>query len=84
MADETETSTPAYTLLNATFGSDILLRGQRKLCEIYIIGENLLNTAYQNHLSRLKYTDVNNMTGRRGIFNPGRNITLKVVFPVTW
>lgn len=84
MADNTETATPAYTLLSATIGSDILLRGKRKLCEIYIIGDNLLNTAYQSHLSRLKYTDVNNLTARRGIFNPGRNVTFKVVFPVSW
>ena len=84
MANETETATPAYTLLNATLGTDILLRGGRKLCELYIIGDNLLNIAYQSHLSRLKYTETNNVTGRRGIFNPGRNVTLKVVFPVTW
>ena len=83
MADETETATPAYTLLSATVGTDILLRGKRKLCEVYVIGENLLNTAYQSHLSRLKYADTNNVTGRRGIFNPGRNVTFKVVFPLT-
>ena len=84
MADDTETATPAYTLLSATLGSDILLHGKRKLCEIYIIGDNLLNTAYQSHLSRLKYTDVNHATARRGIFNPGRNVTFKVIFPVSW
>ena len=84
MLDDTETATPAYTLLSATIGTDILLRGRRKLCEVYVIGQNLLNTAYQSHLSRLKYTALNNQTGRRGIDNPGRDITLKVVFPVTW
>jgi len=84
MLDDTETATPAYTLLSATIGTDILLHGRRKLCEVYVIGQNLLNTAYQSHLSRLKYTALNNQTGRRGIDNPGRNITLKVVFPVTW
>ncbi len=84
MKDDTETATPAYTLLSATLGTDILLHGKRKLCEVYVIGENLLNTTYQNHLSRLKYTALNRLTGRRGIDNPGRNVTLKVVFPVTW
>ena len=44
--------------------------------------DNLLNKAYQNHLSRLKYTDINRVTGRRGIFNMGRNITFKVVVPI--
>lgn len=79
-----EDATPAYTLLTATLGTDILLRGRHKLCELYLIGDNLLNTRYQSHLSRLKYTDLNPVTGRRGIYNPGRNITLKAVFPLTW
>ena len=79
----TETATPAYTLLNASVGTDLLLRGGRKLCELYIIADNLLDCAYQSHLSRLKYADINSITGRRGIFNPGRNITFKVIFPVT-
>ena len=82
MADDTETATPAYTLLNLSAGTDILLRNGRKLCELYLIADNLLNCAYQSHLSRLKYADVNNRTGRRGIFNPGRNITIKLIFPV--
>ena len=82
MADGTETATPAYTLLNLSAGTDILLRNGRKLCEFYLIADNLLDCAYQSHLSRLKYADVNNRTGRRGIFNPGRNITIKLIFPV--
>ena len=81
-ADETETATPAYTLLNASAGTDILLRNGRKLCEVYLIADNLLNTAYQSHLSRLKYTDTNVHTGRQGIYNPGRNITLKIIVPI--
>ena len=82
MADGTETATPAYTLLNLSAGTDILLPNGRKLCEFYLIADNLLDCAYQSHLSRLKYADVNNRTGRHGIFNPGRNITIKLIFPV--
>ena len=82
MADDTETATPAYTLLNLSAGTDILLRNGRKLCELYLIADNLLNSAYQSHLSRLKYADINNRTGRRGIYNPGRNITIKLIFPL--
>ena len=82
MADGTETATPAYTLLRLSAGTDLLLKNGRKLCELYLIADNLLDQAYQSHLSRLKYTDVNVATGRRGIFNPGRNITVKAVFPV--
>ena len=42
-----------------------------------------LNRAYQNHLSRLKYTDVNNVTGEQGVFNMGRNIVFKLLIPIT-
>ena len=55
---------------------------KRKVAEIYVTADNLLNTAYQNHLSRLKYCDVNVVTGRRGVYNMGRNITFKVVVPL--
>jgi len=82
MAEGTETATPAYTLLNISAGTDILLKNGRKLCELYFIADNLLNCAYQSHLSRLKYADINNVTGRRGIYNPGRNFTITLIFPV--
>ena len=82
MAEGTETATPAYTLLNVSAGTDILLKNGRKLCELYLIADNLLNSAYQSHLSRLKYADINTHTGRRGIFNPGRNFTIKLIFPL--
>ena len=76
MADDTETATPSYTLLNMTAGTDVLV-GHRKIAELYITVSNLTNRAYQSHLSRLKYCDVNPVTGRQGISNMGRNITLK-------
>jgi len=43
---------------------------------------NLGDVAYQNHLSRLKYTDMNNVTGRMGVFNIGRNFGIKVNVPL--
>jgi len=82
MAEGTETATPAYTLLNVSAGTDILLKNGRKLCELYFIADNLLDCGYQSHLSRLKYADINTHTGRRGIFNPGRNFTIKLIFPL--
>ena len=39
---------------------------------------NVFDRAYQNHLSRLKYTDINAVTGRRGVFSMGRNMMVKV------
>ena len=80
-ADDTETKTPGYALLSISAGSDIQVKG-RKIAELYITADNLLDKAYQNHLSRLKYADVNVATGRRGIFNMGRNITFKIVVPL--
>ena len=81
-ADDTETETPGYALLNLSAGTDIQFNG-KKLAELYVTADNLLNKAYQNHLSRLKYADENVVTGRRGIYNMGRNITFKVVVPIT-
>ena len=80
-ADDTETATPAYALLNATVGTDLSVKGKH-VASLYIIGSNLTDKVYQNHLSRLKYTDVNPLTGHRGVSNMGRNITFKVVVPL--
>ena len=79
-AYDTETRTPSYTIFNASAGTDINIRG-RKWVEIYLTAQNIFNRAYQNHLSRLKYTDDNPLTGHQGVYNPGRNIALRVVIP---
>jgi len=80
-ADDTETTTPGYALLSLSAGTDINVNG-KKIAEFYITADNLLNKAYQSHLNRLKYSDVNSVTGRRGVFNMGRNVTFKVVIPI--
>ena len=81
-ADDTETETPGYALLSLSAGTDLQLHG-KKVAEFYFTADNLLDKAYQNHLSRLKYADENAVTGRRGVYNMGRNITFKVVIPIT-
>ena len=80
-ADDTETETPGYALLSLSAGTDVQVKG-KKIVELYVTADNLLNKAYQNHLSRLKYCDVNDVTGRRGVYNMGRNIIFKVVVPI--
>ena len=80
-ADDTETETPAYALLSLSAGTDVQVKG-RKVAELYLTADNLLDCAYQNHLSRLKYADENVVTGRRGVYNMGRNITFKLVVPI--
>lgn len=82
-AYDTETATPDYALLNASAGTDIMNHGKR-VATFAIIANNLTDKAYQNHLSRLKMTDVNLVTGRRGVYNMGRNITFKLTIPLEW
>ncbi len=77
----TETATPSYTLLNAAVSLDITAK-HRKVANISLTANNLLDCAYQSHLSRLKYTDTNSVTGRRGVFNMGRNFGIKLLIPL--
>lgn len=79
---DTETPTPAYTLLNLTAGADLKFRG-RKAASLVLALNNLTDKAYQSHLSRLKYADVNPLTGRRGVFNMGRNFVVRLSAPLT-
>ena len=81
--DETATRTLSYTLLSLTAGTDLNIH-KKKVAELYVAAENLLNKAYQNHLSRLKYCDVNYATGRQGIYNMGRNMVFKVIVPISF
>lgn len=69
--DDTETATPAYLLLGASAGTDVIIRGKTRF-SLYVIGNNLTDAAYAPHLSRLKYI---------GIYNMGRNVTFKLVVP---
>lgn len=82
-AYSTETSTPGYTLLNASLSTDIAVKG-KTLFSIFLNGINLTDVAYQSHLSRLKYTDLNAITGRQGVFNMGRNFSIKLNIPLTF
>lgn len=70
--DDTETATPAYTLLNMSAGADIVIKGKKR-AGLYLIADNILDTVWQSHLSRLK---------EMGIYNMGRNITVKLVVPI--
>jgi iron complex outermembrane receptor protein len=77
----TETKTPGYTLINIGAGTHITSKG-KQLFSISLVAQNLTGIAYQSHLSRLKYTDVNILTGRTGVFNMGRNYSLKINVPL--
>jgi iron complex outermembrane recepter protein len=76
-----ETVTPGYTLLNAGIGTDIVSKG-RTLFSVYIYAHNIADVAYQSNMSRLKYGDTNNVTGRIGVYEMGRNIGFKINVPI--
>ena len=81
-AYNTETSTPGYSLLHISVGTDLLSAKKKKLFSVFINANNITDVAYQNHLSRLKYTQVNQQTGRIGVFGMGRNFSFKLVVPI--
>ena len=70
--DDTETATPAYALLNMSAGTDIVIKGKKR-ASIYLLADNLTDAVWQSHLSRLKEV---------GIYNMGRNFTLKLLIPI--
>jgi iron complex outermembrane receptor protein len=78
----TETATPGYALLNAGFGGGFTDKKGKTVLSLYVLGSNLLNTAYQDNMSRLKYFNPSNAVGPSGIFNMGIDISIKVVVPL--
>lgn len=80
----TETATPGYTLLNAGIGGSFTNKSGKTFVSVYLMANNLFNTGYQDHLNRLKYFEEypGNPSGRDGIYNMGRNIALKLDFPI--
>jgi iron complex outermembrane receptor protein len=77
----TETKTVAYSLINLGMGTQVMNKGKH-LFSISLFAQNITDLAYQNSLSRLKYTDENLVTGRMGVFNMGRNFSLKINIPL--
>ena len=80
---DNETITPGYTLLNIGLGAELYVK-KKQVAGIYLLASNLTDVAYQSNMSRLKYSDINNATGRSGVFNIGRNISLKLSFPLSF
>jgi len=86
LADNTETATPGYTLFNAGIGAGFTNKSGKKIFDIYVMGNNLFNVAYQDHLSRMKYFEPYSYSpsGHYGIYNMGRNIAFKIEFPLNY
>jgi len=83
LADNTETATPGYTLINAGVGAGFTNKQNKLLFNIYLFANNIFDVVYQDHLSRLKYFEPypNSPGPHHGIYNMGRNISLKLDFP---
>jgi iron complex outermembrane recepter protein len=84
----TEVPAAAYTLFNAGLGTDLVHAGSGKLvCSFYFNCTNLTNVAYADHLNLAQYFYAQNGNAvtvtnqRQGVFNMGRDFTVKVVFP---
>jgi iron complex outermembrane recepter protein len=69
-------------LLNTALGADITTRNGKVLATLNLAVNNITDEAYQNHMSRLKYTAENMVTGRQGVFNMGRNFTARLLIPM--
>ena len=69
--------------MNAGFGTSILNKKGKPFLNIMVMGNNLADVAYQSNLNRLKYFEQypGNFTGHDGIYNMGRNFSLKVIVP---
>ncbi len=79
--DDTETASPGYFLLGFSMGTDLHIFGHNCI-ELTFSCQNLLDRAYQPHLSRLKYVDTDAPSGRQGLSAMGRNFCVKVNIPI--
>ncbi|MFB6455786.1 TonB-dependent receptor domain-containing protein [Chitinophaga sp. Hz27] len=81
--DDTETYTPGYTLVNMGVGASIINKQKKPVAELFLQAENLFDVAYQANMNRLKYFEYysSSPSGRYGIYNMGRNISMKMIIP---
>ncbi|HTA82337.1 MAG TPA: TonB-dependent receptor, partial [Bacteroidia bacterium] len=85
----TELPSFAYTLYNAGIGTNFVNPATgRVICSFYVNVTNLTNIAYVDHLSHNAYFlahdgDIATVTQlSQGIYNMGRNIGFKLLFPI--
>jgi iron complex outermembrane receptor protein len=84
----TEVPSAAYTLFNAGIGTNFVnSKTGRVFCSFYANCTNLTNVAYADHLNLAQYflayngTPVTVSKQNQGVYNMGRNISFKLVFP---
>jgi len=84
----TEVPSASYLLVNAGLGTDFVNPKTRRLvCSFFVNCTNLTNIAYADHLNLAQYFYAQNgnlvtvTNQRQGVFNMGRDISFKLVFP---
>jgi len=84
----TEIPSAQYTLFNAGIGTNFVNPKTGKvICSFYVNCTNLTNVAYADHLNLAQYflsyngTPVTVTRQNQGIYNMGRDISFKLVFP---
>ena len=84
----TELPSAAYTLINAGIGTNLVNPNTGKtICSFFVNCTNLTNIGYADHLNLAQYFLSHNgnlvtvTQQNQGIYNMGRNIGFKVVFP---
>jgi len=84
----TELASAPYTLVNAGLGSNFVNpHSGHVICSLFVNCTNLTNIAYADHLNLAQYfyaVNGNLVTvthQRQGVFNMGRDVSVKVVFP---
>jgi iron complex outermembrane receptor protein len=75
-------ATAGYTLLNVGAGGDFVSHGGRVFAKLFVTVNNLLNTTYMDYMNRFKYVGLNPLTNRVGVFNMGRNVSIKLLIPL--
>jgi len=78
--NNSETATAAYSLFNLQLGIDFKYL-KSKTAQFQFQANNIFDTAFQSHLSRLKYFENYQQipNGQRGIFSMGRNLCVKLI-----
>jgi len=81
--DDTETATAGYALFNIGCGTTVNNRNKKPLFQLFLQIDNLFDKSYQSNLNRLKYFEyyAASPNGRSGIYNMGRNGSVKVIIP---
>jgi len=84
----TELPSAQYTLFNAGLGTNFVNpKTGKTICSFYVNCNNLTDVAYADHLNLAQYfygingTPVTVTQQNQGVYNMGRNVSFKIVFP---